>query len=624
MSLKLKTLCILLVLIIVYVAVHGAIHRFIFMPGFLYLEQREAEKNLHRSVEALKREMYHLSNLAHDWSSWDDTYHFISTRDPHYIRSNLAIETFQMHSLNLLYFCDRTGKVVWGRTLDHVNGKDITIPDIPGGSFPLAHPFLDIKPGSEAATGLIETERGPLMIASRHVLKSDNMGPSRGTLIMGRLLTQDVISELNVQTDVVFDITSMTRNHDKNKNPWLSDLREGRKQHHMDSGDKQKLYLYSALNDITGKPAFLFKVTMNRDLLKKGRETLHYSMVSLIAAGSLILLLMLGLMHITILNPLAVLTRHTIAVEETGDLSTRLDFQRDDEIGVLAQRFDRMLLRLSEVQNELLDQSYYSGLAGVTSDLLHHSGNILMPMSQKTNRLLELCRSIPRANIHNALDELEKGAADLDREKSLKRFLSLSVLEMEKTFDQAEAVLCDLAEHSRELEHLMSGLEKYSRGGSAARGIVPETLFQDAVARMPDHLKKACPVRIHPDVKNMETFKSEPLILVQVISTLLCHAVECSKACDPSNAEVILNGHTDTNEGKRQVRITVTGNGTRQDSGHLKNMFARRSPDRTCDSFFSGLHWCSNVAAAMNGDLSVTSSDAGTVFKLVLPQGGEA
>lgn len=624
MSLKVKTLCIVLVLLIVYVAAHGVMHRFIFIPGFLYLEQREAEKNLNRPLEAFKREIHHLSALVHDWSSWDDTYDFMNTRHETYISSNLSpIVTYEVNTLNLLVLCDSHGKIFWRKAVDLESKKDIPLPEIPEKFFLSDHPLLR-KDAEQKTMGFFKTSQGIMLVASRPILKSNNEGPSRGTFIMGRFISEEVVRDMNIQTDVPFTIIPLNSDGFAKK-PELNDLISGKTLSFVDAADRKNLYIYSMIKDIAGAPLFLIKVTMTREILNKGLQTLKYSMVSIVAAGFLILFLMLLLLHKTILNPISVLTRHAIKVEETGNLSNRLDFNRNDEIGILAQRFDSMLENLAEVRNELLDQSYYAGLAGIASDILHHSGNILMPMHQKITGLQDLCRNIPKESIHKAMGELETGGLDIAREKNLKRFLLLSIREMDKTFEKAVQMLGDLEQNSMEIEQIMGGLEKFSRAGVSGRNLVPEALLYDACSRLPENLKNACRIRFEPGTKNLPEIKAEPVVLVQVFRALLIQSANLilSAAGETDKAEVLIAGRIDGERPGSPVRISISSSGAMIAPTDLKSMFARHYHGESSGVFHPSLHWCSNVVSAMGGELSVLNDDHGTVFHLVLPQGGD-
>ena len=103
MSLKIKTLLILLTFTGLYIAIHGVILRTVILPKFYTLELNEAEKNIHRPVMAFDRELYHLSVFVHDWSTWDDTYNFMKTGSLDYVKSNLEpVDSFTLNNLGHL------------------------------------------------------------------------------------------------------------------------------------------------------------------------------------------------------------------------------------------------------------------------------------------------------------------------------------------------------------------------------------------------------------------------------------------------------------------------------------------------------------------------------------------
>ena len=120
-SLKTKVIVILLSVFILYGAINYGIIHFIIFPSFLALENDEARKDVERSVQAIKREVYHLDSLAHDWSAWDETYEFAESPSEEYIEANLPISSFTDNSLNLIYICDTEGKVIWGEIYDEAD-----------------------------------------------------------------------------------------------------------------------------------------------------------------------------------------------------------------------------------------------------------------------------------------------------------------------------------------------------------------------------------------------------------------------------------------------------------------------------------------------------------------------
>ena len=84
------------------VAEYG-IHRLIIYPSFLALERDEAQKDLERSVQALKREIHRLDTLARIWSSRNDNYEFVKTPFEDYVRSRPILSSLLEKSVNLIY-----------------------------------------------------------------------------------------------------------------------------------------------------------------------------------------------------------------------------------------------------------------------------------------------------------------------------------------------------------------------------------------------------------------------------------------------------------------------------------------------------------------------------------------
>mgnify|MGYP002063781758 CR=1 FL=1 len=112
-SLKSKVMLILIGIFILCGAAEYAIHRYVIYPSFLSLERDEALKNLERSVQALKREIHHLDSLAHDWSTWNDTYKFVRAPFDNYVRSRPNLSALPKDRVNLIYIYDTNGRIIW-------------------------------------------------------------------------------------------------------------------------------------------------------------------------------------------------------------------------------------------------------------------------------------------------------------------------------------------------------------------------------------------------------------------------------------------------------------------------------------------------------------------------------
>ncbi|RMF86757.1 MAG: hypothetical protein D6736_14375 [Nitrospinota bacterium] len=173
MSLRVRILAILCLVVVLYAVLDYSIQRFVIFPSFTALEREEAQKDLERSVEALQREIYHLSLLCNDWAAWDDTYAFVQDRNPAYIESNLVLSSFTDNNLNLIYIVDTQGQVVWGEIRDLETEETIQVQEFPSQAFPPSHPLLQHRDVESAINGVLLTEKGPMLVASRPIVTSD-------------------------------------------------------------------------------------------------------------------------------------------------------------------------------------------------------------------------------------------------------------------------------------------------------------------------------------------------------------------------------------------------------------------------------------------------------------------
>jgi hypothetical protein len=149
--------------------------------------------------------------LCHDWAAWDDTYAFIKTVSDDYIESNLAINTFMDSRLNLIYYCDKEGEVVWGEIHELETGNSLDLKGFPKKKIPKTHPLIFLQTGGKPLSeltraGLIMTKHGPMLISSRPILRINNEGPIRDYIMMGRFLGPDQVKSLCDQTQVNFQL----------------------------------------------------------------------------------------------------------------------------------------------------------------------------------------------------------------------------------------------------------------------------------------------------------------------------------------------------------------------------------------------------------------------------------
>ncbi len=162
-----------------------------------YVDPVEVYFHRRGGIEALRSEINHLDSLAFDWAAWDDTYDFVTSLDEKYINSNLLFFTFRDSELNLVFFLDPSGAAVWAKIYDLETEEPIQIEQLPVKGFLANNPLIQHKDVQSSVAGILNTQRGPMLIASRPIVTSDLTGPIKGSFLIGKLLTEGYVRSLS-------------------------------------------------------------------------------------------------------------------------------------------------------------------------------------------------------------------------------------------------------------------------------------------------------------------------------------------------------------------------------------------------------------------------------------------
>lgn len=626
MSLKSKIGLILVLIFVLYGVIDFGIQRFIIFPSFISLEREEAIKNSKRSVEAIQREIHHLDSLCHDWAAWDDTYEFAKTRSKEYIEENVPQIVFPDNDLNLIYYYDTDGSVIWGEIHDLEKEELMYLPDFSEDSLPKTHPLLSFKtrkePLSEVTVkGVRMTEKGPMLIASRPILTNNNEGPIRGALIMGRFLNDNIVKTLIEQTQVDFKVFPIQSGSLPEPIKDIPNRFTDKSSHLIEISGDDYLDTYTTFPDIKGDTALLIRSKLPRKIAAEGYATIRYAMCSVLIAGLGVLIVMLLLLQKTVLKPITELKNHTLSVAKTGDLSTRLFMQRRDEIGTLASEFDNMLGQLSEARSRLLEQSYYSGLAEMASGILHNARNILTPMVGQISNMRERIKNAPLDNIKKSVAELEGDDLDPDRERPLNRYLQLGSGQMVELIQETDHQLEKVSHYIAQIEDILAEQDKLSHSERALEPLRLEKILQRALTLIPQEHQDTVSIKIDSGISELPMVSAEQISLIQVFTNLFNNAAESILRTGRQAGNILVNGTVDSNGDKEMIHVEIRDDGEGIETDMLTRIFDRDYSDKKSKSSGMGLHWCGNVLSAMNGNLYAESDGIGrgACFHLRIP-----
>src|SRR2546421_667338 len=152
-------------------------------------------------------------------------------------------------------------------------------------------------------------------------------GPPRGMVIMGRLISPQEVAAIGAQAQAHVSMLPPSNSRGANRQVET----------------ERFIQVYHAYDDIYGHPILTLRVDVPREITQRGYAAVYYAFAYLMIAAVMIVVLLVILLNRTVLNPLARVTRHAVAIGEGADPTTRLDFKGTDEIAVLAREFDRMV-----------------------------------------------------------------------------------------------------------------------------------------------------------------------------------------------------------------------------------------------------------------------------------------
>ncbi|HXA93152.1 MAG TPA: EAL domain-containing protein [Steroidobacteraceae bacterium] len=342
--------------------------RYVLMPSFAELEHTQAQVGMRRIQFALERTFSQLELAAASWGNWTDAWRFARDRNPTFVAEQVTAAGLKQLNINTLIFTDLDGRFIASATLDFQTDKPIDLDFAARGSLPADFPWRAHLRDGHSVHGFLLTNRGILLLVAAPVLDGFGHGPSRGIVIMGRLVSHHEIDEIGAQAQASLAALPPSSLRELDRLAETEDV----------------VQVYHSFDDIYARPILTLRVDTPREITRRGYAAVHYAFACLIIAAVLVVVLLVIVLNRTVLNPLAQVTRHAVAIGEGADPSTRLDFKGRDEIGVLAREFDRMVAHVVRL-------AYSDSLTGLPNrEQAHRHLRAALAAAQAQGRMLAL------------------------------------------------------------------------------------------------------------------------------------------------------------------------------------------------------------------------------------------
>ncbi|MBF0307562.1 MAG: hypothetical protein HQL41_18185, partial [Alphaproteobacteria bacterium] len=294
------------------------------LPAFERAEWEEARADGRRLFQALAVESAALGTHARDYAVWDDVYAYLDDRDPNFIETGITPDsTLPNLSLDLMQIRDIANVEVWSA------GEVGLEPDEVG-------PFLG-QPGDGPRIAVVSTAQGPLLLAAHPVVTSAGAGPSRGWMIMGRLLDEDWLAAFGRRVDLRVALIELGE-------PFGPDPFK------VEVLDEDNLAVHAALRDADGGAALLVRATLPRNIRAQGRHAALLAGWMALASLLLVAPLMMFLLERRVTGPISRLTRF---IERLAPGGPGGQDRKADEVELLEHTFHDLMRRLGDTEARL-------------------------------------------------------------------------------------------------------------------------------------------------------------------------------------------------------------------------------------------------------------------------------
>jgi diguanylate cyclase (GGDEF)-like protein len=362
---KISTRILLTLLVITAITICSSlfVRHFIVIPELIELEAKADRKDIERLTIGFDMVRHSIQGIAYDYALWDDSYYFLLKRNDNYIINNYVIDTFISNEINIALLADKQDKVIWSRQADLSN--EVFLSDSPFDINELAPYIADAKlafPNAPISkSGIVNTRQGPLIFASFSVLKSDESGSSPGSLLFARFIDDTMLADINEMVKLNFTIDTV-KEEDINiiKNMSLANTYR--------QNNTVEWYVYD-LNDMP-----IIKLIINLDERTFSTYLLSKPMITVILVLLISWLIVIARLNFTLARPIKKIVAHLSTIRKTENYSLRLNNQRKDEIGLLANECDRLLRHIQHQQtvvkrqsSELEKLSYEDSLTGLAN-----------------------------------------------------------------------------------------------------------------------------------------------------------------------------------------------------------------------------------------------------------------
>ena len=605
-------------LIIFAMIVNVVVVASIFLPDFRRLDERTARENGARAHEFLQTDIDSLRSATRDWAQRDDTYRFASDLDKDYQARNLKPEDLKTLGVDGYTITDNDGNVIFRKSSDPALASLFEVgKPLPAGMFAQV-PAKDGETNS--VEGVVATPLGPILVSIGPILTSNYEGPQRGYLVFSRLLAPRAKARIHDKGLLDFSLTPASSSQLAKASPDGHDRSQD-----LIVADKTLTANYT-LRDVTGRPSYVLHVSTPREFNNIGTIALGGAVIRFVGFAIIFWAIVTWLTGRTIVKPLSELAEKMAQIASTGELDRTLDIKRSDEIGWVADVFNRMIRELRTLRSRQIEKSYVTGMADLSAGILNNIRSALKPVIDANHSASELVERFDTATLAEAGRDLAHGNIENDQRQKLGNYIAAFTEGTRIRMSDLKRQLHRIDESAQHIQNILEDHESISKWPRQSAPVDCRRLVEETSRGVTCVDDVPIDLEISHASADLPPVLGHAFILRQVVGNLLANSIDAIHRAQRKRGRIhILTRRADLS-GIPMVEIVVGDNGAGFTGMQAEKLFERGYSARSDRPGGFGLHWCRTTLAAMNASIVGQSPGPGlgATFRIFLPAAPQA
>lgn len=321
MNIKQRTV---LSIVIPFTVMVGALS-FIFQTHILHqfevIEATRLERNVSRSLLALRNIQERQLRTTIDWAQYDETYAFVADKSKSFIDGMLTYETLASIEVENLVFFDRQGSVAHSVSIDEA--KKATAATASGliDALRLESKLFAYQRPEDTQAVILRLGSTLHFVTAAPIFDSKREKSARGLLIFTQPITPEIIATVGIQSQVNLDALDVAEAEAWDANTRAAFAQIGTRESPLTLPQTaDTIWGFTLVRDIDGEPALLLKVSEPREIYQQGVNVRNLVLLCLLLTTGLAVGATLFFFHT------AVLTRIEGLSSELGKIATARDF----------------------------------------------------------------------------------------------------------------------------------------------------------------------------------------------------------------------------------------------------------------------------------------------------------